>query len=130
LGPAAIKSHVSRWADVGRSAELMVDKSQQRVRSMFAEIAGRYDLMNHVLSANVDRYWRWWMVRHLAPVPGGPVLDVCTGTGDLAIAYWRAAAGRSDVIGTDFCRPMLEKAAEKKRRHGADGSLRFLEADA
>ena len=69
-----------------------VDKSAQRVRRMFGEIAGRYDFLNHLLSLNVDRYWRWRTVRK-APLAGdGPVLDVCCGTGDLTLAYARAAS--------------------------------------
>src|SRR6185436_9944896 len=68
-----------------------VDKSSQRVRRMFGEIAGRYDFLNHLLSLNVDRYWRWRTVRK-APLAGeGLVLDVCCGTGDLTLAYARAA---------------------------------------
>jgi demethylmenaquinone methyltransferase/2-methoxy-6-polyprenyl-1,4-benzoquinol methylase len=97
---------------------------------MFAEIAGRYDLMNHVLSASIDRYWRWQAVRRLRPCPGAPVLDVCTGTGDLALAFWRATEGEVPVVGADFCRPMLGYAAAKKQRQRIDGTLTFVEADA
>src|SRR5207248_1758774 len=68
-----------------------VDKSAQRVRRMFGEIAGRYDFLNHLLSLNVDRYWRWRTVRKAPLVGEGPVLDVCCGTGDLTLAYARAA---------------------------------------
>ena len=53
-----------------------VDKSGSRVRQMFGEIAGRYDFLNHLLSLNVDRYWRWRTVRSVPPVAGGNVLDV------------------------------------------------------
>ena len=60
-----------------------VDKSSDRVRRMFGQVAGRYDFLNHLLSLNIDRYWRWRAVR-LAPPQGPlPILDVCTGTGDL-----------------------------------------------
>ena len=69
----------------------MVDKSNARVRRMFSRIATRYDLLNHLLSLNVDRYWRWRTVRRVPPTAGPPVLDVCTGTGDLALAYLKAA---------------------------------------
>ncbi len=97
---------------------------------MFGEIAGRYDLMNHVLSLGVDRRWRRRTVR-LAPASGrGPVLDVCSGTGDLALEYWRAGRGSIDVVGADFCRPMLAIGHEKARRAGADRQLTFVEADA
>ena len=58
-----------------------VDKSGERVRRMFAEIAPRYDLLNHVLSLNIDRYWRWKTLKLLKLQSGIPFLDVCTGTG-------------------------------------------------
>jgi ubiquinone/menaquinone biosynthesis methyltransferase len=106
-----------------------VDKSGERVRAMFGEIAARYDAMNHLLSAGVDKYWRWRTVR-LAPVEGtAPILDLCTGTGDLALAYQRAAAGKAQVIGADFCHPMLV-IGRKKGEAVAGTRPRFVEADA
>jgi len=68
------------------SQTVVVDKSGHKVQQMFAEIAPKYDLMNHLLSLNVDRWWRWRTVRRLAPKADARVLDVCTGTGDLALA--------------------------------------------
>lgn len=68
------------------SQTVVVDKSGHKVQQMFAEIAPKYDLMNHLLSLNVDRWWRWRTVRRLAPTADARVLDVCTGTGDLALA--------------------------------------------
>jgi demethylmenaquinone methyltransferase/2-methoxy-6-polyprenyl-1,4-benzoquinol methylase len=105
-----------------------VDKSGARVRRMFGQIAGRYDLLNHLLSLNVDRYWRWRTVRRVPPQAGQPILDLCTGTGDLALAYRRAAGGQSPVVGADFCPEMLDIAAAKSRQAGA--GIRFVEADA
>lgn len=102
-----------------RSGQL--DKSNQRVREMFRQIAPRYDTMNHLLSLNIDRYWRRRAVQILPwdnpAMADKPVLDVCTGTGDLAIAIdrRRQASDHFDrVIGTDFCRPMLQIANQKK----------------
>jgi len=116
-----------------------VDKSAQRVRRMFGEIAPRYDFLNHLLSLNIDRYWRWRTVRK-APLAGdGPVLDVCCGTGDLTLAYARsrhvAAALRdansslgetrpreslgSPIIGGGVARP----------EHGCDGRGAHEHAD-
>ncbi|MFO0913210.1 MAG: bifunctional demethylmenaquinone methyltransferase/2-methoxy-6-polyprenyl-1,4-benzoquinol methylase UbiE [Pirellulales bacterium] len=109
---------------------MAVDKSGERVRDMFAEISPNYDRMNHLLSGNVDRYWRWRTVRALPIQPPGPILDVCTGTGDLAIALYRHYGGESPVTGADFCRPMLDLAEQKKRRLRLDGPLQFVEADA
>jgi demethylmenaquinone methyltransferase/2-methoxy-6-polyprenyl-1,4-benzoquinol methylase len=97
---------------------------------MFGEIAPHYDRMNHLLSLNIDRYWRSWTVRKLQPVGGEPILDVCTGTGDLAIAFQRATGGKSEIVGTDFCPPMLEIARQKQQRLGIAEELTFVEADA
>ena len=108
----------------------MVDKSGQRVRQMFGEIAPRYDLLNHLLSAGVDHYWRWRAVRRAAPTLAGPILDLCTGTGDLALAYQRAAAGKVQVVGADFCRPMLVRGKEKALATGKQPPVTFIEADA
>lgn len=97
---------------------------------MFGEIAGRYDFMNHLLSLNVDRYWRWRTVRRVRPTGNGPILDLCTGTGDLALAYYRASQVGTPVIGADFCHEMLVLGAGKGHRAGGNGRLRFVEADA
>ncbi|MCA9210627.1 MAG: class I SAM-dependent methyltransferase, partial [Planctomycetales bacterium] len=59
---------------------MIVDKSGERVRRMFGEIAPKYDRMNHLLSMNVDKYWRWRTVRIVRPTGDAPILDVCTGT--------------------------------------------------
>lgn len=90
-----------------------VDKSGDRVRRMFGQIAGRYDLLNHLLSLNVDKRWRRQTVQLVPPRPGLRVLDVCTGTGDLALAYHAAGRGQVEVVGTDFCHEMLEVARHK-----------------
>lgn len=108
---------------------MSVDKSGDRIRHMFASIADRYDRMNHLLSLNADRYWRWWTVRKIAPQGDAPILDVCTGTGDLALAYWRAGHGRVPVVATDFCPPMLEIARRKQQTAGINDRLEFVEAD-
>ncbi len=107
-----------------------VDKSDRRVRRMFASIAGRYDLLNHLLSLNIDRAWRSFTTRTVPPVPGVPVLDCCTGTADLALAYDRAGGGRSPIIGADFCREMLQVGRSKVQRAGASGRVTLLEGDA
>lgn len=107
----------------------MVDKSNARVRRMFSRIATRYDLLNHLLSLNVDRYWRWRTVRRVPPTAGPPVLDVCTGTGDLALAYLKAARGRAAVVGTDFCHEMLVMGEGKRQRLGHGRGIGFVEAD-
>jgi len=105
-----------------------VDKSGSRVRGMFAEIAPRYDLVNRLLSGGIDVRWRRETVRR-APPPsaGGAILDVCTGTGDLALAYAAAAPGVR-IVASDFCRPMLDRGAEKAMR--VSRTVEWVEADA
>ena len=112
------------------STTTTIDKSSERVQRMFGEIAPSYDRMNHLLSLNVDRYWRWWTVRKLAPVAGEPILDVCTGTGDLALAFQRATGGKSEIVAADFCREMLEIGRRKQARAKIGSELTFVEADA
>jgi demethylmenaquinone methyltransferase / 2-methoxy-6-polyprenyl-1,4-benzoquinol methylase len=96
----------------------------RRVREMFAKISPRYDLLNHLLSANVDIRWRRSVVRKIAPrlAPDAQVLDVGCGTGDLSIEIFEKTA--APVVGIDFCRPMLELASMKAPQ------LRFIEGDA
>ncbi len=106
-----------------------VDKSNARVRKMFGEIAPRYDLMNHLLSLNVDRYWRWRTVNLAPPEGDAPILDVCTGTGDLALAYCRRMGPRTRVIATDFCPEMLRIGQQKKDRARLQEKVTFVEAD-
>lgn len=84
------------------------------VRQMFGQVAPRYDLLNHLLSLNIDRLWRARTVKRVRPVlerPGACVLDLCCGTGDLAIALQQATANR--VMASDFCHPMLTAAYQK-----------------
>lgn len=107
-----------------------VDKSPGRVRRMFGGIAPRYDLLNHLLSLGLDYRWRRRTVR-LAPCEdGGEMLDVCTGTGDLALAYDREGQGRYRIIGVDFAEPMLEIARKKSARAAGPDRVVFQEADA
>ena len=108
---------------------MAIDKSGTRVRQMFSEIAGNYDRMNHLLSMNIDKYWRWRTVKIVPPSGLHPILDVCTGTGDLALAYYKAADGKVQIEATDFCPEMLEVGEVKKKKLGINGQVRFQEAD-
>jgi demethylmenaquinone methyltransferase / 2-methoxy-6-polyprenyl-1,4-benzoquinol methylase len=108
----------------------LVDKREVRIRRMFGHIAPSYDLLNHLLSLNIDHYWRWRSTRLVPPQGDWPILDLCTGTGDLALAYDRAARGQVAVVGADFCHEMLTLAAEKTVRRHAAGRITYLEADA
>lgn len=113
----------------------VVDKSNDRIREMFGQIARRYDFLNHFLSAGIDRHWRARTVRQVAPRGDAPILDVCTGTGDLALGYWQVGRGQIDVIGTDFTPQMLDIARQKwdqmrvRSPEADESSLTFLEAD-
>jgi demethylmenaquinone methyltransferase/2-methoxy-6-polyprenyl-1,4-benzoquinol methylase len=101
-------------------------EASQKVREMFTQIAPSYDLLNHVLSLQLDRLWRARVARILAPIlkrGDAVVLDLCCGTGDLALAL--ARAGEARVIGADFAHPMLVQANSK-----SGGKIKFLEADA
>lgn len=96
---------------------------------MFAGIAGRYDILNHLLSGNTDKRWRQLVAKRLqdALVADARVLDVACGTGDLSLALARAGSAR--IVGLDFCRPMLEIAARKAREERTP-ELVFVEGDA
>ena len=97
------------------------------VQQMFAEVAPGYDRANHALSLGIDRWWRRQAVRSTRPEPGERGLDVCAGTGDLSIALQRAGA---DVVGTDFCAPMLRIADRKCASPPRSARpVRFLAAD-
>jgi demethylmenaquinone methyltransferase/2-methoxy-6-polyprenyl-1,4-benzoquinol methylase len=108
-----------------------VDKSETKIRRMFGDIAPTYDRLNHLLSLSIDKAWRRKTVRLVPPtIDGGPILDLCTGTGDLALAYDRAAAGRVPIVGADFCHPMLTRGRDKGNAAGSQDHMAFVEADA
>lgn len=89
----------------------------RRVQQMFSEIAPRYDLLNHLLSMNIDKRWRRFTVRKLQDVlnqPGATALDICCGTGDLSLELGQ----KVPTIGVDFCHPMLVIGLEKVRKTG------------
>ncbi len=115
---------------VVRISLMPVDKSSDRVRQMFGRIAGRYDFLNHLLSLGIDHYWRWRTVRLVPPTGPLPILDVCTGTGDLALAYDRAAGRRTPIVAADFTHEMLAIGRQKAERAGAAARITFIEADA
>ena len=112
----------------------------QYVREMFGAISSRYDFLNHFLSAGLDLRWRRRaaaaccsaLAQHLATQQRGHatpvVLDLCCGTGDLALAVLAQGAGR--VVACDFSRPMLARAAAKFARKGVADRTALVEADA
>lgn len=108
----------------------LLDKKEIRIRRMFDRIAPWYDFLNHLLSLNVDTHWRNTVARLVPPTPGKPVLDLCTGTGDLAFTLDRAAKGRCPITGSDFSHEMLALARKKGEKRGTSGRIEFVEADA
>jgi demethylmenaquinone methyltransferase/2-methoxy-6-polyprenyl-1,4-benzoquinol methylase len=112
--------------------------ASQRVREMFSRIAPRYDLLNHLLSLRFDVMWRKRLARRFRPLLARPdirVLDLCCGTGDLALALAaeiRRAKPTSPgrIFGGDFAHPMLLRAREKAGKAGGGVPIEFLEADA
>jgi demethylmenaquinone methyltransferase/2-methoxy-6-polyprenyl-1,4-benzoquinol methylase len=108
-----------------------VSKDPARIARMFDAIARRYDTLNHLLSAGFDRRWRRKAVDALGFTGGERVLDMCTGTGDLAIEAVTSRAGQAaEVVGADFSSEMLHLAAGKVRRAGLDSRIRLLRGDA
>lgn len=103
----------------------MVDKSPLRIRSMFDQISPRYDLLNHLLSLNSDVLWR----RKAAALCAGAgrILDVCSGTGDLALELHRKWGAQ--VVGSDFAYRMLRIGQRKASRTSRPGSVHFHQAD-
>jgi len=107
------------------------EESSRHVREMFTRIAPRYDLLNHLLSAQMDRRWRARTAKELRLVlqrADAVVLDLCCGTGDLAFALQHDAKAR--IIGADFSHTMLVRAREKAMAANGAAPIPFLEADA
>jgi demethylmenaquinone methyltransferase / 2-methoxy-6-polyprenyl-1,4-benzoquinol methylase len=107
----------------------------QSVRQMFEAIAPRYDLLNHLLSANIDRLWWRKAAQRFGPIlsnPAAAVLDVCCGTGDMTLALLRhRSSDARPVLAVDFARAMLARSRQKFLERGPDRSTAIaLEADA
>ncbi|VTS06288.1 bifunctional demethylmenaquinone methyltransferase/2-methoxy-6-polyprenyl-1,4-benzoquinol methylase UbiE [Tuwongella immobilis] len=106
-----------------------LDKRNERIRSMFSAIAPKYDALNHILSLNIDQAWRKRTTKLVPPEGDAPILDACTGTGDLALMYHKVTQGKVPIVGTDFCYDMLARAVIKTRKRQADDRITYLEAD-
>ena len=107
-----------------------VSKSPEKIAGMFDAIARRYDLLNHVLSAGIDRRWRIRAIRSLQLTGRERVLDLCTGTGDLAIAAVQAQPPAARVVGVDFSGAMLRVGAGKLRSSGLHARVSMVQGDA
>jgi demethylmenaquinone methyltransferase/2-methoxy-6-polyprenyl-1,4-benzoquinol methylase len=107
------------------------DRAPDRIAGMFDAIARRYDLLNHLLSLGLDRRWRRRAVRELDLSGRERVLDVCTGTAELAVEALTSSSGRARVVvGVDFAGEMLRLAADKVRRMNLDERAQFARGDA
>jgi demethylmenaquinone methyltransferase / 2-methoxy-6-polyprenyl-1,4-benzoquinol methylase len=122
-------SQASKTTVIGAAPQGTTDQNSaaRAVREMFTAIAPRYDLLNHLLSFNVDRMWWRKTARafqHVLQRPDARILDLCCGTGDMTFALQRAADRVSpQILGADFSRAMLERAAAKSLA-AADGSVK------
>jgi len=117
---------------IGAAPEGASDQASaaRAVQQMFSSIAPRYDLLNHVLSFNIDRWWWWRTARTFAEIlsrPDARALDLCCGTGDMAFALQRRAGRRgARIVGADFAHPMLQRALGKS----TESSPEWIEGDA
>ena len=107
-----------------------VSKTPARIAGMFDAIAGRYDLLNHLLSAGIDRSWRRRAIRSLALTGRERMLDLCTGTAELAIEAVRTRQSAARVVGVDFSGAMLRVGREKIARARWTDRITLVCADA
>ncbi len=104
-------------------------QKEQYVARLFASIAPRYDLLNSILSFNCHKRWRAFAVRQCGLHPGDRALDVCAGTLDFAVELSKAVGPSGEVVGVDFCRPMLDLGRRKLRKRGM-GNILLVEGNA
>jgi demethylmenaquinone methyltransferase/2-methoxy-6-polyprenyl-1,4-benzoquinol methylase len=107
-----------------------ISKAPDRIAGMFDAIAPRYDFLNHLLSAGMDTRWRRRAIASLQLRGTERVLDLCTGTGDLAIAAIRAQPGAARVVGVDFAVAMLHVGREKLVRERLESHVTLVRGDA
>jgi demethylmenaquinone methyltransferase/2-methoxy-6-polyprenyl-1,4-benzoquinol methylase len=116
---------------VDRTVAVSTSKDPARIAGMFDAIAARYDFLNHALSVGLDKRWRRRAIRELALTGRERLVDVCTGTGDLAVeAATHARGGAREVVALDFAGAMLRLGVEKMRRLGLDSRVHLARADA
>ena len=112
------------------TTRLPLDKTPNTIIGMFDGIARRYDLLNHLFSAGLDRGWRNRAVAALSLDGHETVLDICTGTADLAVALSTQRSGARRVIGLDFSSQMLRYGQDKLERRKLSGAIHLLRGDA
>ena len=108
----------------------MTGPDPSAVKATFCNVASRYDLANHLLSCGIDFLWRRKLVSLARKETCVRVLDLATGSGDVAFALREGLSGSPEIVGLDFCPPMLDQAREKRERMGlAKESNEFIEGD-
>ena len=136
LGGQTIVQETSKSPAVGAQPEGATDQhsAARAVRDMFTSIAPRYDLLNHLLSFNIDRLW--WrrtarVFRHILERPDARILDLCCGTGDMTFALRRQAGKCTpQIVGADFSHAMLQRATTKSSLAQNGAGPDWIEADA
>jgi demethylmenaquinone methyltransferase / 2-methoxy-6-polyprenyl-1,4-benzoquinol methylase len=121
VGPAGVR------VGLGLASE---GEQARYIRRMFGAIAPRYDLANTLISAGLHRRWKRETVRLVQVPSGGRALDICCGTGDLAILLARRVGSRGSVLGVDFSEEMLQIARRRAAAAGVAAVCRFAQADA
>ena len=122
-----MSAEVDHPAEAGRHG---LNKDPEKISGMFDAIAGRYDLLNTVLSAGLDRYWRRRAINALKLTGRERVLDVCTGTADVAIGAARRAKGAARVVGVDFSGSMLAHGLVKVKHAALSDRIQLIRGDA
>ncbi len=105
-------------------------RDARKVEHMFSSISPRYDLLNHVLSLGFDFRWRKRVAKETGNIECHRILDVCTGTGDMAIEISRYWKGKVTVEGLDFSRELLEIGKRKVKKHNLQKKIIFREGNA
>ena len=115
-----------------KSGGVLPSKEQKEsfVREMFNSIAGRYDLMNSLMSMGLDHSWRRFAVKRAELAPGGNGLDICCGTGKIVIEQVRIAGSTGRVTGLDFSEKMLAVAQENLKQHELKDNIRLIRGNA
>ncbi len=109
--------------------EELLKKRAESIKNMFGSIVGVYDLLNALLSLNFDKSWRRFAAKVSDIKPDTKVLDVCTGTGDLAISYSKLLNGKGLVVGSDYCHDMLKYGLPKIKKKHLENKIKLIEAD-
>jgi demethylmenaquinone methyltransferase/2-methoxy-6-polyprenyl-1,4-benzoquinol methylase len=107
----------SRSTDYTAVRDDLSHQSPEAISAMFARVAARYDLMNHIMAGGLDFYWHYRLVSAVKQQQPARVLDLATGSGDVLLALERRRAYTDLAIGADFCLPMLQQAQAKKARN-------------